>query len=428
MSAPFAVSTGGPASTLLRLQSLETAFASEQEKVKRLQRELLKTKTQSEQLKKLQAENSDLSSKLYEASAKLVEEGGKAVKLATSQESLRTSHVSLSASLAASRELLFAGINGGVADPEAYKHVSLADLIRLRLQEPDAKAAAAAAGGGEAGAPAAAALPSSQSSDLPYGGGGAAAAGDDAAGAAVEATLDSVLRKNRILQKKFDDLESRLTAALDLPYKIKALEEKLAYVSDRATYEKELRARSESNLKLSGLKVSALSDHIEKLMLHLKHEATSKAKAYEEKGKANRECDLLRARSAAIMKKNNGRERVIAELKEGAKILEDQLRLMDEKYVELRTKLDWTRITSERIVKKREDEARSLRSKFALAQGSFSGGVLLDSLEVGDDGKLIQPGQSSKSKTSTHNNAGAKGGGGNGNKTMSHSASGDARS
>ena len=98
--------------------------------------------------------------------------------------------------------------------------------------------------------------------------------------------------------------------------------------------------------------------------------------------------ELLRARNSAILKKNNGRERVIVELKEGAKILEDQLRLMDEKYMELRTKLDWTRLQSERTVKKSQEEARSLRTKFALMQGTFSGGTILDNVEIGvEDGR-----------------------------------------
>lgn len=53
-----------------------------------------------------------------------------------------------------------------------------------------------------------------------------------------------------------------------------------------------------------------------------------------------------------LAKKNSSRDRLINELKEGAKILEDQLRLMDEKYIELRNKLDWTRQHSQKEVRR----------------------------------------------------------------------------
>ena len=78
-------------------------------------------------------------------------------------------------------------------------------------------------------------------------------------------------------------------------------------------------------------------------MLHLKHEAAAKAKAHEAAGRAAQEVSLLRARNGALLRRAGARDQVIVELKEGAKILEDQLRLMDEKYMELRTKLDFTR-------------------------------------------------------------------------------------
>ena len=67
-----------------------------------------------------------------------------------------------------------------------------------------------------------------------------------------------------------------------------------------------------------------------------------------------------------MVKRNGRKEKVINDLKEGGKILEDQSRLMDEKYMELRMKLDWTRIQTERIIKRKEEEVRQLRAKFVL--------------------------------------------------------------
>ena len=67
---------------------------------------------------------------------------------------------------------------------------------------------------------------------------------------------------------------------------------------------------------------------------------------------AERDIKLLKNRNAVLTKKNHARDRLINELKEGAKILEDQLRLMDEKYIELRNKLDWTRQHSQKEVRR----------------------------------------------------------------------------
>ena len=110
-----------------------------------------------------------------------------------------------------------------------------------------------------------------------------------------------------------------------------------------------------------------MSEHIEKLMIHLKHEAAAKAKINDLQRRTEKEVAMLRTRNKTIQDKNAQRERVIKELKEGSKILEDQLRLMDEKYIELRAKLDWTRASSQKEMKRVASEANSLRAKWALA-------------------------------------------------------------
>ena len=56
---------------------------------------------------------------------------------------------------------------------------------------------------------------------------------------------------------------------------------------------------------------------------------------------------------------------VISELRDSGKLLEDQLHLMDEKYMELRTKLDYTRNQTERVLKQKDVEVRELRMKFS---------------------------------------------------------------
>ena len=99
-----------------------------------------------------------------------------------------------------------------------------------------------------------------------------------------------------------------------------------------------------------------LSEHVEKLMVHLKHEAAAKVKAESVVKRFERDAALLRQKGGVLRKRTIVQKRALSELREGSKILEDQLRLMDEKYIELRSKLDWTRSSAKREV---SEEKRS---------------------------------------------------------------------
>lgn len=70
--------------------------------------------------------------------------------------------------------------------------------------------------------------------------------------------------------------------------------------------------------------------------------------------------------------------RFVQEISEGSKILEDQLRLMDEKYLELRQKLGVARNQFVTALNKAHKEAKTLRKKYAYANG----GKLLDTVNT----------------------------------------------
>ncbi len=55
---------------------------------------------------------------------------------------------------------------------------------------------------------------------------------------------------------------------------------------------------------------------------------------------------------------------------EGTRILEDQLRLMDEKYIDLRGKLDWAKTQSQKTVTKILGATSKLETKWSLLQGT----------------------------------------------------------
>ena len=55
------------------------------------------------------------------------------------------------------------------------------------------------------------------------------------------------------------------------------LKHKATELLARGKAEKDQRQKAEAEAKLNGKKVAALSDHVEKLMVHLKHEVGAKA-------------------------------------------------------------------------------------------------------------------------------------------------------
>ena len=62
-------------------------------------------------------------------------------------------------------------------------------------------------------------------------------------------------------------------------------------------------------------------------------------------------------------------------VQEGTRILEDQLRLMDEKYIDLRGKLDWARTQSQRQVTKILGQTAKLESKWSALQSTGTVGL-----------------------------------------------------
>ena len=112
------------------------------------------------------------------------------------------------------------------------------------------------------------------------------------------------------------------------------------------------------------------SEHVEKLMPHLTQEANAKLRLADQLRTTEREFTQVKDTCEAIQRKSVAKDRLISELREGSKILEDQLRLMDEKYLELRSKLDWTREIGAAKIKKAEKKAADLRVKYALTTNS----------------------------------------------------------
>lgn len=134
-------------------------------------------------------------------------------------------------------------------------------------------------------------------------------------------------------------------------------------MNERVRNEREQKMKLSKEPTEETKKVEALSEHIEKLMMHLKYEAIAKARSLSDQSRLQRELESTKARIDYLDKKNARKDTVLAEQREAGKLLEDQLRLMDEKYMDIRSKLDWTRSQTQKICKQKEQELHQLKEK-----------------------------------------------------------------
>lgn len=187
---------------------------------------------------------------------------------------------------------------------------------------------------------------------------------------AVEQEIKDLKNRNWQLQNVLNAERRRTDSKLDALSDMDTLQAKHGNSMARLRNEKETVRRLEDEVNRGSDRITALSEHIEKLMVHLKHEAAAKAKASDQLRRSNQDLQLQKNRNVVLAKKVKARDKVIRQLREGCKILEDQLRLMDTKYIDLRQKLDWTRTHAQKEVRRIQTEANKLRAKWMMAAGT----------------------------------------------------------
>lgn len=287
--------------------------------------------------------------KFIEASTNLVTQAERNLSLGLQLEQQSEELSRIQAEVDAFSNTLLQGISGGITDVENYRHVPLAELLRLRLQQESNENSDPSAAAATVSSPPKSAVAGIQN---------------------LERQLVTEKKRNKTLERRIAELQSKLddagkgkgTGAVE---DIDTLKAKISKLSNCNRTERELRSRSEKEVKMSHEKIEALSDHVEKLMLHLKQEAAGKARALKELSLANREVELLQSRTAAMSKRNARKDQVILDLKEEEAALEKQLAKMQEKYNELRLKVDWTRTQTTISLKKKNEEIQHLQSKLA---------------------------------------------------------------
>ena len=326
---------------------------------------------------------SQMHDQLFEASKKLVAEGEKNAKLSQKLLTLKDDMERLKSDADAARWTLVEKISAGArrkGDGDAYANVTLTQLLQLREKAIDAqideeiRVAVASATDRPPTRQSSASSKKSNTQEEE------APAGTAAVVMNVEAENAKLRQRIRKLEDDKQQLRNDLKRANGAADDVRMLKAKLSDMLHRREIEKDLKARAEDLAAVSQRKVAALSDHVEKLMVHLKHEVSAKVGTQDQLRRSEREIDHLKQRNAGLLKRNNAREKFLLELKEGSKILEDQLRLMDRRYLELRSKLDWTRHHANREVKKFKHTASTLRAKWALATNAQAG--LLDNVQL----------------------------------------------
>eukprot|EP01038_Epipyxis_sp_PR26KG_P005460 gene5460-7558_t len=192
-------------------------------------------------------------------------------------------------------------------------------------------------------------------------------------------------KKEKKFKKHAKETEEDLRTAIITIEDIPRLREKLIKQSNNLGKEKSHRIILEDFIKSQNNKISLLVEHIEKLMKALKFESVKTMKILD----SNKQLLAFQSSATGRMAQQDrlikAKSRLINELQEGSKVLEDQLRLMDEKYLELRTKLDVARNQFSKEIKHVKKECTILRHKYSAAFG----GNMLDKHPLPPEGQEI---------------------------------------
>ncbi|OWZ23601.1 hypothetical protein PHMEG_0001509 [Phytophthora megakarya] len=314
----------------------------------------------------------ELQNDIYVKSEQLVQQGEKHIRVDGLLDKTKSELIQVREEVNNVRRFLLRGIgldpsiasqDTGV-DEMLYQHVKLEELVRVRLKSMEHEWLLA--GGVSVSSSLDPATNEAQDS--------AEFSSLDALGLGGAGRLEREIRvlrsRNKRLNERTERLECELDAAQAGLRDLQAMREKVVEVVGRERVEKELRVKSELSNKELGERVAALSEHVEKLMVHLKHEAAAKTRAVEAQRRVDKELVEAKDKLATASRKHNAQDAKVAELEQGARILEDQLRLMDEKFIDVRNKLDWTRSSARKENKQLATELRSLRMKWQMASDS----------------------------------------------------------
>lgn len=173
-------------------------------------------------------------------------------------------------------------------------------------------------------------------------------------------------------------LEEELRFALTSAEDVKALRAKTIHLIEEIRLEKDKRMVEVQKVDKYAHHIAVLEDHIEKMVKLMKVEAGVKIKFLETQRYERKRLVQLMATNERQDKVNFVQKKLIGELRESSRVLVDQLQLMDEKYFQLREKLDQNRAQSKAAMERAKRENSELRLRFLLATGSSLDKVKID--------------------------------------------------
>lgn len=261
----------------------------------------------------------------------------------------------IKAEVSACSQALLSGL--GVDDAtDKYQNVSLAELLRLRLQESISSPSVASS---TENRPLCNTSNTSNSQHHHHHQHQHVIANTQK----LEGRLVTEKQRSKNLERKVAELQTQLDDANVDNGNETDLKLKVSKLADRARTERELRARAEKDLAKSKEQTEVLAEHIETLMMQIKQQASAKSQALKDLSSASREVDLLKSRSVAMSKRNARKDALINDLRNESAALESELQSMQEKYGELRLKVDWTRSQTTNTLKKKNEEIQHLQTK-----------------------------------------------------------------
>lgn len=301
--------------------------------------------------------------RLIDTSDRLVKSEEKNLALGLRLERANEELARIKAEVLAYSQALLSGL--GVADAiDKYQNVPLAELLRLRLQESSCSSSSSSSPSVSSSTENRPLCNTSNTSTSQHQHHQHHQQHDISSTQKLERRLATEKQRSRNLEKRVAELQAQLDGAnVEAGNETDDLKLKVSKLADRARTERELRARAEKDLAKSKEQTEVLSEHIETLMMQIKQQASAKSQALKDLSSASREVDLLKSRSAAMSKRNTRKDALINDLRNEAAALESELQSMQEKYGELRLKVDWTRSQTTNTLKKKNEEIQHLQTK-----------------------------------------------------------------
>lgn len=168
-------------------------------------------------------------------------------------------------------------------------------------------------------------------------------------------------------RKSSDMMKDASSNSNDVDY----LRNRAIHLQEVVRAEKRLKRAAEDKAASGEKKIEMLADHIEKLMKALRNESACRHRAMIQVKESRENYLVLLEKNMNLEKAAGSQKNLIRELREGSKVLEDQLRLMDEKFLALKDRIRVMSDYQKSTLARSKKESHDLRLKLATLSPNF---------------------------------------------------------